>query len=1053
MSERDIFEAVVELPPHERGAYLDRICGADAVLRQRLAALVLKHEQAGAFLEQPAVEIADIPADGERPGTMIGPYRLLEPIGEGGFGVVFLAEQTQPVRRQVALKVLKPGMDSRQVVARFEAERQALALMDHPNIAQVFDGGQTATGRPYFAMELVKGVPITEFCDQHQLTPRQRLELFVAVCHAVQHAHQKGIIHRDLKPSNVLVTQPDGMPLVKVIDFGVAKAVGERLTDKTLSTGAAQVIGTPLYMAPEQAALPGVDIDTRSDIYSLGVLLYELLTGTTPFTRERFRDVGYDEMRRIIREEEPPRPSSRVSTLGPAAATVSQQRRSDPKRLRRLCRGELDWIVMKCLEKERDRRYETANGLALDLHRYLTDEPVLACPPSAAYRFRKFARRHKGALSTLSLLGVGLLTLVVVLTVALVAVDRSREETRTALAAEAKRRKQARAALDAMTARVIEQWFRTQDKLGPEQKQLLQTALDQYEDFAADTAQDEESRAGVAHAYRRVGIIRHMGAQYAESEAALERSRQLFAALVADFPDQADYRKDLADLDVVLASAQRGAGKHQAAADSNRRALAAYGQLAAKFPDTPAVRMSWASAYTELGLLLMDLRRLAEAETAHDQAMALFERLVAEFPAAPEYRHELAQTYGNRARVFEATSRAARAETDLGEARAIQERLIDEFPRHPQYRRATALTCETLGVLQTRLGRRGPAEESFRRALRMRKQLAAQYPAVIVYRQELAKSFNNLAVLLEATQRNPEGEEAYRSAIAIQKELALDFPDTPQYRADLARSQNNLGLMLYKTSRREEAAVLYQESLATREQLAAGFPNLTPYRQDLAVTLNNFATLLRDIGRPKDAESAYRRALQLHKGLADQNAADANQQNALAGTMVNLARLLYSVQDYAAARRLLEDAKPYHQAALRVQAKYVVYRSFYRNNRRLLAETLLALNDHAALAVTAGEFLDAATVPAQDAFDTGCFLAFCVRLALDDTHLDETRRRELAKAYGDRSVAALRQAVDRGFRDVAQIEQTRDLEPVRTRADFARLVAEMKTKRKKSTSP
>jgi WD40 repeat protein/serine/threonine protein kinase len=390
----------------ERAGFLDAACGEDRELRARLEALLQAHEQAGGFLREtseardPRATVSTGHRRGgepisERPGAVIGPYRLLEPLGEGGFGVVFLAEQTQPVRRQVALKVLKPGMDSKQVVARFEAESQALAIMDHPNIAKVHDGGQTGSGRPYFVMELVKGVPITAFCDQNRLPPRQRLELFVSVCQAVQHAHQKGIIHRDLKPSNVLVTVQDTTPVVKVIDFGVAKALGQELTDKSLSTGFAQMIGTPLYMSPEQAGQSGLDVDTRSDIYSLGVLLYELLTGTTPFAKERLRGADYDEIRRLIREEEPPKPSTRLSTLGPAARAVSANRRSEPHKLSALFRGELDWIVMKALEKDRNRRYESAGAFAADVQRYLNDEPVLACPPSAWYRFRKLARRYK----------------------------------------------------------------------------------------------------------------------------------------------------------------------------------------------------------------------------------------------------------------------------------------------------------------------------------------------------------------------------------------------------------------------------------------------------------------------------------------------------------------------------------------------------------------------------------------------------------------------------------------------------------------------------------
>ncbi len=396
LSERSVFEAAIEKgSPQKRAAYLDEACGGNERLRREAEALLAIHDQAGT-VAPPASR--DEPRHGERPGGVIGSYKLLEQIGEGGFGVVFMAEQTQPVRRKVALKVLKPGMDTGQVVARFEAERQALALMDHPHIARVLDGGQTEGGRPYFVMDLVKGLPLTDFCDQQRFTLAQRLGLFVDVCAAVQHAHQKGIIHRDLKPSNVLVTLPDGKAQVKVIDFGIAKALGQQLTDKTLFTGFAQMIGTPLYMSPEQAALSNVDVDTRSDVYSLGVLLYELLTGTTPFTRERFQQAGYDEMRRIIREEEPPRPSTRISTLGQAASTVSTQRKSDPRRLSQVFRGELDWVVMKALEKDRNRRYESASAFAADVQRYLSDEPVLACPPSAWYRVGKFARRNRGKL-------------------------------------------------------------------------------------------------------------------------------------------------------------------------------------------------------------------------------------------------------------------------------------------------------------------------------------------------------------------------------------------------------------------------------------------------------------------------------------------------------------------------------------------------------------------------------------------------------------------------------------------------------------------------------
>jgi serine/threonine protein kinase/tetratricopeptide (TPR) repeat protein len=404
--DRIFWDAAQIASAEERGDYLDRACGDDVELRRQVDRLLAAKPEAESFLESPAVRLpatVDYCPASDGPGTVIGPYKLLEQIGEGGFGVVFMAEQQQPVRRKVALKVLKPGMDSRQVIARFEAERQALALMDHPHIAKILDAGQTTSGRPYFVMELVKGIPITEYGDQVRLPVRERLELFVVVCRAVQHAHQNAIIHRDIKPSNVLVTLHDGTPVVKVIDFGIAKARGQPLTDKTLFTGFAELIGTPLYMSPEQASLSGLDVDTRSDVYSLGVLLYELLTGTTPFDQERLRTAAYDEIRRIIREEEPARPSAQISTLGQAATVVSANRRSDPKRLSQLFRGELDWVVMKALEKDRNRRYETARDLALDVEHYLHDEPVHACPPSAMYRVRKFARRNKTGLAVAGL--------------------------------------------------------------------------------------------------------------------------------------------------------------------------------------------------------------------------------------------------------------------------------------------------------------------------------------------------------------------------------------------------------------------------------------------------------------------------------------------------------------------------------------------------------------------------------------------------------------------------------------------------------------------------
>jgi non-specific serine/threonine protein kinase/serine/threonine-protein kinase len=434
---KSIFLGALELTsPAKLAAYLDEACANDVALRRRVDELLQAHREAGGFLGGRQLEAADLQAPLlEQPGAVIGPYQLLEQIGEGGFGVVFLAEQSAPVRRRVALKVIKAGMDTRQVIARFEAERQALALMDHAGIAKIYDAGATENGRPYFVMELVQGVPITDYCDQTNLNTRERLELIVTVCHAVQHAHQKGVIHRDLKPTNVLVALQDGKAAPKIIDFGVAKALNQRLTEQTLATGFAQMIGTPLYMSPEQAELSPLGADTRSDVYSLGVLLYELLTGATPFDKERLHAAGYDELRRILREEEPPRPSARLSTLkADLATTVAEQRRTEPHRLAQQVRGELDWIVMKCLEKDRNRRYETANALADDVVHYLHDEPVTAAAPSRMYRAGKFIRRNKWPVVGVSAVLIGLVAGMFGMAIGLVSQARQRAEAQLNLA-------------------------------------------------------------------------------------------------------------------------------------------------------------------------------------------------------------------------------------------------------------------------------------------------------------------------------------------------------------------------------------------------------------------------------------------------------------------------------------------------------------------------------------------------------------------------------------------------------------------------------------------
>jgi serine/threonine protein kinase/tetratricopeptide (TPR) repeat protein len=557
-----IFFAALEQAPVEREAYLARACANDQLLRCRVEKMLAAQDEARSFLEVgPAACVAELDATCESShvpaSRAIGPYKLLELIGEGGMGLVYMAEQHQPVRRLVALKLIKPGMDSRQVIARFEAERQALAMMDHPHIAKVLDAGTTATNHPYFVMELVRGLPITEFCDQRRLPVRERLWLFVQVCQAVQHAHQKGIIHRDLKPSNVLVTMHDELAVPKIIDFGIVKALGQQLTEQTLHTGFAQLLGTPLYMSPEQAEMSGLDVDTRSDVYSLGVLLYELLTGQTPFDQETLRRAGLNEMRRILQDEEPPRPSHRISTLeAHALSTLSQKRGIDERRWNKLLRGELDWIVMKSLEKDRTRRYESASALAADIQRYLDDEPVEACPPSVVYRMGKVVGRHKVILAAAAMIALAL-ALGTGVSIWQAAAARQAQAEAEAQRKDAEQNVElALAAVDNLLKQLDEGKLPRSPRFDGIRQELIHEVMAFYEKLLAQHGTSPAVRFSTARAWRRIGEVKFEIERYEEAFEAYDKAFVVLEELIARHPTEPKYMSELASANQALASAE-----------------------------------------------------------------------------------------------------------------------------------------------------------------------------------------------------------------------------------------------------------------------------------------------------------------------------------------------------------------------------------------------------------------------------------------------------------------------------------------------------------------
>jgi serine/threonine protein kinase/tetratricopeptide (TPR) repeat protein len=809
------------LDPSQRAAYLEKACADDPELRKRIEALLAVHDRAASFLETPppgaqgappGAEASGAPIDlsrspAEKPGDRIGRYKLLQQIGEGGCGVVYMAEQEEPVRRRVALKVIKLGMDTKQVIARFEAERQALALMDHPNIAKVLDAGATETGRPYFVMELVRGIKITTFCDENNLSTEERLKLFTQVCQAVQHAHQKGVIHRDIKPSNILVADHDGVPVPKVIDFGVAKATSDqRLTDKTLFTAFEQFVGTPAYMSPEQAKLSGLDIDTRTDIYSLGVLLYELLTGKTPLDQKELLAAGLDEMRRTIREKEPPRPSTRLSTmLGDELTTAARHRRVDPPKLIHLLRGDLDWIVMKALEKDRARRYETANGLAMDIQRHLNCEPVVARPPSRLYEFQKTVRRHKFGFAAAA-------ALLVVLTLGVLASTWQAVRARRAERAQANLARQADAQRQKAEAEAL-LLKKMLLSVGPSvakgrDTKMLEEILDQgvksiSKELTNQPEVEVELCLTLADTYYDLGLHKQM-------EGVARHSLQVARTRLGE--ENESVANSLITLGIsLLSTAQRHLGAMSAGnipeAEKNRRledanlreaekccleGLAMHRKLLGE------ENVKVARALNLLGQIRLTQYNFPEAETLLSQALEMYRKLKDELMEA--------KLLGQLARLFAAyEDRLVEAESMSRQALAMQKKLLGND--HPDIARSLF----SVATLLRRQGKWADAETEYRGGLEMWRRLQGkdnfEVDSALLYLAEVLMIQNKL----EAS------EVQRREQLAMSRRLNGDE------HANVVVSLCWLADLLVREGKLEEAEARAREALAIgRKLFAAG---------------------------------------------------------------------------------------------------------------------------------------------------------------------------------------------------------------------------------------
>ncbi|MBL8854822.1 MAG: protein kinase [Planctomycetaceae bacterium] len=882
---KSIFLAASERSdPDERAAYLVQQCGRSGPLRARVEALLRAHDSADILEQELSGEAYQLTKDAPvrlSSGTMVaGRYKLIEAIGEGGMGSVWLAEQKEPVKRKVAVKLIKPGMDSKSVLARFEAERQALALMDHPNIAKVFDGGMTAEGRPYFVMEFVKGVPLTEYCDNARLSLRDRLQLFIPVCQAVQHAHQKGIIHRDLKPSNILVCLYDGKPVPKVIDFGLAKAIHQSLTEQSLHTAVGMMVGTPLYMSPEQAEHNNLDVDTRTDIYSLGVILYELLTGSTPLERHQMKQAAFNEILRLIKEVEPPKPSTRLSS-SQNLPNIAAQRSLDPNQLKRSVTGDLDWIVMKALDKERSRRYETSNGLARDIAHYLNDEAVEACPPSTTYRLKKFLRKHRMSLATLAgfivillaATGISLNLMSLAWTAqkkaadALFDLEVQREEALTQAAKAAEAEKETLENFRASTDETIERLIGTKPVLGPDEVKYLESTLERWKTYAERKGSSERSLSIQAEGHLAVGKILTRLGRHQDAITELRQALALNQRVINIHDAVLDYKHNMTRTHVALGQAEHAMGQRAAALSEFQAAHNLAESLAQQAPDSAEYQFALAVSKVNLGQHLSDYSNHESASKYLLDAIQVYNRLLERFPEEQKYGAGRAFAHGQAGRNLAAIGLQDRAEKEFEAGISIGLKLVQRDPNDIDAKRNLGSLYVDLGDLLCEDESPSDAIPSFESAVAVQRQLVEQYPGYHVFQQNLSRGRSNLALAYGRTGRFAEAAREFEACIVIDEKLVALAPDVPVYTLDLASDHGDYGALLSANGQMLVAEQHLRSGIKLLDSLAGKQPKFPDLMHLMASLHSSLGQHLLSGGDPMAAKAEAELARDLWREL------------------------------------------------------------------------------------------------------------------------------------------------------------------------------------------